>query len=395
MTVRTPRGRRGLTLVEMLIAIVVMSGLMAAVLVALRSQTSSFRRGTAREEMLVNGRYAMQQVDRVLRTAGAGISSSQPTIVYADSNVIAFNADYWTTTNDTTLIRCAVYMDPSAPAGSLDALTSSTTVTIANSAYTYPKPTYLPASANCSAETIQLYLRPDSTTTDEANDFILLQRVNRNEPVVIARSLFRQANRPFFQYLVHPQTPSSGTDSLVIAGVTGSGITLPMLDSVTVQGGAADTGRATWADSIKAVRINVRAATAAPTGRVFRDISYVTPLQNNGLLQLRTCGDAPLLTGTATGTFNAASSTISISWPRSADEIAGEADVLQYNLYRRRSTDPAFGAAKYSVPVSGTATYTFNDGDLTAGTTYIYAVTAQDCSPSESATLTTASVVVP
>lgn len=394
MSLRSARGRRGLTLVEMLIALVVLSALLSAVMVGLRSQTTSFRRGTAREEMLLNGRYAMQQVDRLLRTAGAGVSSSQPTIVYADSNVVAFNSDYWTAANDTSLIRCAVYVDANAPAGSLNALTTGTSVTIAGTGYTYPKPTYQPMSANCSAETIQLYFRPDSTTPEVA-DWVLLQRVNRQVPAVIARSLFRQTNRPFFEFFVHPRTPSSGTDSLVIAGAAGSGITLPMLDSITVQGGPADTGRATWADSIKAVRVNVRAATANATGRVFRDISYVTPLINNGLIQLRTCGDAPLLTGTLSANYTSATATITVGWPRSADEVAGEADVLQYNVYRRIISEPTFGAAKFSIPAGGSATYTLDDGDIQPGETYVYAVSAQDCSPSESALLNSANVVVP
>jgi prepilin-type N-terminal cleavage/methylation domain-containing protein len=390
-----PVGRRGLSLVELLIAMVVVSGLLGSVVLALRSQSGAFRRGSARAEMLTNGRYAMQQVDRLLRTAGAGTSSSQPTIVYADSNLVAFNADYWTTTTDTSLIRCAVYRDPDAPAGSLDALTSSTAITIPGTSYTYPKATYLPASANCSAETIMLYFRPDSTTA-EANDWVLLQRINRQEPVVIARNLFRQATRPFFEYFVHPRTPSTGIDSLVIAGVAGSGITLPMLDSVTIQGGAADTGRATWADSIKAVRVNVRAATTSGTAVATRDISFVTPLQNNGLVQLRTCGDAPLFTGTlAAAVQTTPTLQVTLSWPISADESGGETDVLQYNVYRRRTTDAAWGPAKYTVPVSGTATYGFVDGDLVPGTSYVYRVSAQDCSPSESAFLTSSQVDIP
>ena len=88
-------------------------------------------------------------------------------------------------------------------------------------------------------------------------------------------------------------------------------------------------------------------------------------------------------------------SSSAITWPRSAAETAGETDLLQYNIYRRLSTEPAFGSAQYSVPVAGTATYTQSDGAVISGNTYVYAVTAQDCSPSESGTLTTASVTIP
>jgi hypothetical protein len=120
-----------------------------------------------------------------------------------------------------------------------------------------------------------------------------------------------------------------------------------------------------------------------------RDISSVISLPNNGLLQLKTCGTSPLMTGALTVTPNLPGdpAAITLQWAASTDEAGGETDVTQYNIYRRTSTDPAFGSALITIPAGQPPPYLFTDNGVSAGTSYFYAVAAQDCTPAESATL--------
>jgi hypothetical protein len=112
-------------------------------------------------------------------------------------------------------------------------------------------------------------------------------------------------------------------------------------------------------------------------------------LPNNGLVQLKDCGTAPLLTGALTVTPNGAGNppSVTLQWPASFDEAAGETDINQYNIYRRELADPAFGSTLLTVPAGQPPPYLFVDNGVTPGRDYVYAVGAQDCTPSESARL--------
>jgi hypothetical protein len=248
----------------------------------------------------------------------------------------------------------------------------------------------------CDAETVVFYLRPDSTTTD-GTDFMLLQRVNAMAPELVARNLFAYPGRPFFEYFVHPRTlpvPPATRDSLVQANVAGSGVALPIVHGAPVHGSPTDSlgdpSNSYLADSVKAVRINMRISNGL-TGadRRTRDIATMTSMPNNGLVQIKNCGTSPLFTGALTVTPNAVGNppAVSLQWPASIDETAGETDVTQYNVYRRLTTDPAFGSSMLTIPAGQPSPYVLVDNSVTVGQIYIYAVTAQDCSPAESAAL--------
>jgi hypothetical protein len=83
---------------------------------------------------------------------------------------------------------------------------------------------------------------------------------------------------------------------------------------------------------------------------------------------------------------------VMLQWPASFDEAGGETDVNQYNVYRRRQVDPAFGSSLITLPAGQPAPYTFVDNGVLAGVDYVYAVAAQDCTPSESGRLMSAAV---
>ena len=230
-----------------------------------------------------------------------------------------------------------------------------------------------------------------------------LEQVNAMPAELVAKNLFAYPGRPFFQYFVHPLSlivPPAARDSLVLAGAAGSGIVLPIRHSVAIHGSPADSAldpsNSYLADSVKAVRINIRVSNGL-TGaeQRLRDVSTVVGLPNNGLVQLKDCGTAPLLTGALTVIPNAAGNppAVTLQWAPSFDEAAGETDVNQYNIYRRLLADPSFGSTLLTVPATGQPPpYVFVDNGVSAGTDYVYAVGAQDCTPSESARLVSAPV---
>jgi prepilin-type N-terminal cleavage/methylation domain-containing protein len=388
MTKQAPSRLAGFTLVELMLALVVLSIIMTATITVFRMQTRTFRLGGERMDLYQNLRYAVSTVDRMLRTTGAGVANQQPMFIYGDDNIVAFNSNYTSDIQD----NCAVNINPDAPAGSFELLQVASAFELPNTTFTYPAANY-PAGA-CRAETIVFYFRPDSSTVDENNDFVLMLRVNAMPAELVARNIFAYPGRPFFEFYVHPRelpVPPSTRDSLVRANAAGSGITLPIRHSVAIHGSpadsAADPSNSFLADSVKAVRLNIQVSNGL-TGvdRRTRDVSTVIGLPNNGLVQLKTCGTSPMLTGLLSVAPNAAGNApaVSLLWPASFDDGGGETDVTQYNIYRREPPNPSFGSAMLSIPAGQPPPYGFVDNGVETGVDYVYAVAAQDCSPAES-----------
>ncbi len=390
---RAPRA--GFSLVELMIAMLVMSLIMGSTIAVFRSQSQNFRFGGQRLELSQNGRYVLATVDRMLRTAGAGVASQQPMFIYGGNDVVAFNANYASRVVD----NCAVNTNPDAPALAVDLMTTAAAAAIPNSApaFTYPSVNY--STGGCRAETIVFYFRPDSTTP-VAGDYLLLMKLNGTAPEMVASNIEAYPGRPFFEYYVHPRSLTAPTqDSLVLANAAGSGITLPIVHTLSIHGSLGDTAGSTTAlaDSVKAVRINIRVTNGLTgTDKRTSDLSTSVKLPNNGLVRLQSCGDAPLFVGggglVVVPNLALTPPTVTLTWPASVDETSGQTDVTQYNVYRRLQTDPAFGSALTAVPAGGVASYTFVDGGVVAGTDYVYAITAQDCNPTESSMLTSAVV---
>ena len=90
---RVLRDRRGMTLVELLIAMVVMGMVGAAALDFVQRQSAAFSVGAGRMSALQNYRFAAEVLERNVRTVGTGVPGGQPYLVYADSATLAFNAD--------------------------------------------------------------------------------------------------------------------------------------------------------------------------------------------------------------------------------------------------------------------------------------------------------------
>jgi prepilin-type N-terminal cleavage/methylation domain-containing protein len=372
------RARRGFSLVEMMISLVVLSVIMGAAISVLRSQSQSFLRGGARMDLNQNARFALTTVDRVLRTLGAGTTPDQPMLVYADGNTIVFNTNYASDSTDGT----AVYLNPDLPAGAVNSITTGSPLTIPGTAITYPSRNYSWVSGEVSrAETVLLFVRPDSSTADPV-DLVLFQQVNATAPELIARGLRPYPGRPFFEFWFDSTPPSGATVSRQLASTR-----LPVRHTSSAHGSPGDIGASALADSISLVRVNF----VATNGLVLADtatraFSSMVQLPNNGLqASTRTCGDPP----SAPLTFNASSSAtgrIDVGWGPSGDDGAGERDVMGYTLYYRLTSQP--GWTVWLSQSGGHGGYSLMGGGFIPGANYVVGITAHDCTPKQSTMLT-------
>jgi prepilin-type N-terminal cleavage/methylation domain-containing protein len=371
------KNERGMTLVEMMLALLVFSFVMGATLAFLKAQSRSFTLGSERVSMYQNTRYILNEMEKDLRTAGAGAADAQPQLVYAGASIVAFNANYWTNTpGDVT----AVYYNPDAPDSAVQALTKVQKFTLPGTAFGYPDTSYLVSGVNSGAETIIFYFSPDSTTT-RTDDYVLYRKVNVGTPEVVARNILQTGATPFLQYYKQITPFGGGEASLAIIAAA----SLPLSHSAKIHLAPNDTGPAAIIDSLRAVRVNFT-TTNGRTGSAerLRTLSRMIRLPNAGLVNTKTCGDPPQLgvIPTATAPFMVGTtSTVKLTWGQATDENAGEKDVERYVLWRRPAASPDWGDPLVSIP-SGSATYQYVDATVTPGTQYFYALAAQDCTPS-------------
>jgi prepilin-type N-terminal cleavage/methylation domain-containing protein len=244
--------RAGFTLIEVMIAMVVLGFVMGAAISVFRSQSTNFRVGGQRLELEQNLRYAVGTLDRVVRTAGAGTTSTQPMFLYGDTVTVAVNADY----TDSVTPTNAVYYNPDAPPGSFTALPVGSAYTLPNTAFAYPSMTYLDINGTPgAAETIVIYFRPDSSTADP-NDYVMMMRVNALPAELIARNIYKIPNTPFLRYYVHPTTlsvpPATRDSNIVCPSASCSGA---IQHTIALHNSAADTSGtgSALADSVKAI----------------------------------------------------------------------------------------------------------------------------------------------
>ncbi len=369
--------RRGMTLVEMLISLVLFSVILTAALGTLQSQSRAFTVGNERMDVLQNLRYALNVLEKDLRTTGSGVPGEQPFLVYAGSDVVAFNADYAT---NKEFDYFAVYSDTSAPDEIVSALTHIAPVTIPTTLTTYPDTSYGVAGTNSPAETIMFYFEEDLTTPRD-DDYILYRKVNHGQPEIVARNLLRSGDSPFFEYhrLITPEGQPTRIGRVPQAA-------MPLFHSEPIHNAPTDTGRLALIDSVRVVQVNL-AATNGLTGDRERIVSASRQIQlpNAGLTTLRTCGDEPILgrqlhvtrvMNPTTGTWS-----VELNWTRATDEAGGEKDVVRYVIWRRTPSDLTWGDAYISVP-AGETNYAYVDSRVESGQSYRYALAAQDCTPS-------------
>ncbi|MDQ8154219.1 MAG: prepilin-type N-terminal cleavage/methylation domain-containing protein [Gemmatimonadota bacterium] len=367
--------RAGATLVELMLALVIMMVVMGAAVSFFRVQARAAETGAGRLEALQSLRAVQSLIDRELRLAG-GITG-QPVIVYADAMALSFNVDLVTRTSGD---RSAVYYNPDADSLSANSWEPAQATTLPGSVRSYPTASYLDDGGNRSpAETVTFFLLPDASTS-RADAYSLFRRVNDRDSTVVARNLIVPSDSSFFRYW---RTDASG----VLSAVASASLPLYWDNASGVT------------DSLRVV--DLRISTWFRDGRANRDVirtmTSSVKLLNAGLLRLETCGVEPLPARSPAAALitdaDGAPVSVRVSWTPSLEEGGGERDVALYFIQRRPSAGGSWTILS-NHPATGAGSYTFDDQPPVSGS-WQYAVVAQDCSPANSTPALTATVVVP
>jgi type II secretory pathway component PulJ len=365
--------RAGVTLIEMMIAIVLFVLVFGLAVPFFRYQARSVSASAGRLDALQNARYAQSAIDRDLRISGIGIVQAQPMIVQADGFAVTFNADLATKDiNDPMSIYYDVDMDSSGT----DAMNISNKVTLPNSAKTYPDSNYMNGVIASPAETIQYWLVRDSSAS-RTDQYILYRRVNNLPQRLVAKGIIVPAGTNFFQYMKPNST--GGLDSIKAAS-------LPVFHTAPIHGSPADTGTSALTDSIRVVRMTVTGLYNDPDkGAIMKTVVSSTKLLNAGMSRSTVCGDKPIAVTTAVAIpFPFIHPTkVTISWTKSLDQDAGEKDVGRYMVFKRSTASSDWGNPIADIAASQN-TYSLDDTTLPLGN-WVYGIIAQDCSPANSA----------
>lgn len=386
MPMNKPNGTRaGMTLVELLVALTIFGVVISTSVAFMAKQNSAFQNGMHRLVTLRNLRYAVSTMSQDLETLGTNVPNAQPALFYADDDVIAFSADYATNIEHDPF---AVFYDPDAPTGQVAAPSSG--FSIPNSSASIPDTTYESAHGMRSpAEILLFYVVPD-TSTSRTDDHLLMRQVNNNTPEVIARKLLRVGTDPFFSYTY---LQDDGSGNLALSEMPDS--LVPIRHAATFHLSAADTGASARADSVRAIRVRFGATNGLTGDEEERaELERLIPLPNAGFGQLVTCGSSPLLgTGLLASvvTLPSGENAVHLNWAAAIDEGGGEDDVVGYVIWRRVAGAPDWGEPYRSIP-AGAAPYTYEDAAVASGTTYEYALAAQDCTPALSSLALSATV---
>jgi len=366
-----PAGRRGFSLIEIIVAMTLTAAVFAVTLPFMQSQVAALGRGAGRTDADQVARYAVTMIDRDLRRASA--DSGQPLLVLAGPRALTFTADLVAT--DSTGPD-AVDIDAGVSSSQSTAWVPANAANLPLTTRSYPTVTYLDRQGAVSKrETISYWLKPD-TVTGRTDLFVLWRRVNGGDSVVVVRSLVLPTDTAFFTY----ERP----DTMTVGGVLTSRLRaiaaarLPLYwDSVAV-------------DSIRSVTIRatgryVDAKTRQETQRTIRGTTMLTNAPGRLLVG---CGAAPTAPGTnanptvANGT--GALWEIKVSWSASTDDAktGGAQDVRGYvvewstdggTTWRGLTTASARRQSRYywyhGLPIVGT----------TQSVTAQYRVKAIDC----------------
>ena len=203
--------RRGMTLIEMLIALTVFTVILGSALGFLSKQSKGLDQSSTDMGMLQNLTFAGSLLQEEIRMAGANVPFKQPVIVYAGTNSFSFSADY--ASNVDSLYT--VYYNPGLPSGQVNALTSSQRFPLPGSspAFSYPDSSYSSvgnSGVNSPAETITWFFQLDTSTATPANDYVLLRQINDQASELVIRNVLQTSGRNFFRYY-YKRIPAAGT----------------------------------------------------------------------------------------------------------------------------------------------------------------------------------------
>lgn len=381
--------RSGFTLVELVVAVSIYGIVLAAGIGFVAKQNTMFARGLDEMASLQNLRYAMNSLETDIPTLGTNVPTIQPSLVYADDDVLAFSGDYASNVANDVF---ASYIDLGAPNGQVTA--PSPSITLPNSAVTWPDTLYLGTAGTRSPAELLVYWFAADSTTSRTDDYVLFRQINAGTPEPVARDLLKSGTTPFFSYMrrIDYASAASALDTVPQAS-------LPIEHTSVYHRVAADTAASALADSIRAVRVTFR-STNGLSGSNERIVaaSRLIAMPNAGYELLRTCGDEPIM-GTSLGAtpidLGGGNYAARLTWAAAVDETAGELDVARYVLYRQALPITSdWGDPYLSIP-AGLANYQYDDPAVTSGVSYVYAIAAQDCTPLLSTLEQSPTVIVP
>ncbi len=376
--------REGVTLIEMMIAIVLFVLVFGLAVPFFRYQARSVSASAGRLDALQNARYAQSAIDRDLRISGIGITQAQPMIVQADGFAVTFNADLATKDINDPM---SIYYDADMDSSGTDAMNNASKVTLPRSAVAYPDSNYMNGAIASAAETVQYWLTRDSSAT-RTDQYILYRRVNALPQKIVAKGIIVPAGTNFFQYM--KPNGVGGLDSIRASK-------LPLFHSAPIHGSPADTAVSALTDSIRVVRMTVTGLYNDPDkGAIMKTVVSSTKLLNAGMSRSTVCGDLPIPVVSATATRFPAfgvPTKVTIAWSASLDQDAGEKDVGRYMVFKKKTGSTDWGSPIADLAASQ-ANYTLDDTTLPSGT-WVYGVVAQDCSPANSAVTSTGAINVP
>jgi prepilin-type N-terminal cleavage/methylation domain-containing protein len=371
------RQRKGFSLIELMIAIVVMAVVLAGTMNFFMGQSRTFRKATTDMVLLQNARFATDLLNEHFRSVGANLTVGQPSVIYADQNTFAFNADYATNTAGDI---DAIYYEPKATTAEVQSLLKAQAFTIPQSApaLSYPAADYISgAGVPSPAEAITFWFASDTETT-RSDDYVLMRQVNSSTPEVVVRNVLPDSVYPFFRYMY--LKTDAATSVQTIDTISGAALPVTYATSTIISG-----------DSLRGVIISFMVTNGLQdTAQRTRPVSVIASLPNIGMRQLQTCGGKPLpasppvITGAGVGNLK-------VSWTASPDENGGERDIMLYNVTRSASFAPGVWQNVASIPAGG-GPYSFTDTGLNTMVAYQYAIAAQDCTPSFSVSTTSAPV---
>jgi prepilin-type N-terminal cleavage/methylation domain-containing protein len=395
-THRPPRApRRGASLVELLVAMLIFSIVMASAFSFLLVQTRSYRTIATRTDQMQNARFGHDLLRQELRAAGTNVADGQPLVVYASDSVFAFNADLASNRRDSMLFTGAIYVDPFASDDEVMALTTDNQITIPGSNFTYPLADYGSGSGTIGeAETIIFFFVPD-TLDNEEGTFALMRQTNAGVPDRISGGLKPVEDTRFFRYWYDPVRYDQGATTLAVVPPAW----LPLAKTVATRGVPPDTGTSltTRVDQLRAVEVAYQAARKSDGTREV--VRFRVPLPNVAVERaVRACGRPPLPPSAPTASWNADSAAVLLAWPPAIDDGGGENDAIRYVLWRRLLGTVGWRAPLATIgTVPGTLTYTYRDGGVEQelGNTYQYALAVQDCTPNLSTPSAVVGVTVP
>lgn len=386
------RARRGFTLIEIMISMTLMLTIIGLSTQLFRKQANAVAQQGGRLDAQQNSRFAISSLERELRVAGVGVVDQQPLMVMAGATALTFNANL--VALDTGDFG-SVYINPDADSASASVWRRADRMQLPGTTAFYPNSTYVKAAGVFSdAETITYYLVADSSTS-YANEYILWRRVNARPPRMIARGIFyRPGTDTLFRYF---KSDTLGTLTEIPRS------TLPIVHTATVHGTQADTGLSAMTDSIRQVRAQFTSIvhhSAAANDTSTRRLNLTIKLMNAGLIHHSACGSVPIAPTGVTATVTPANGTtvlqtyVTIRWTASVDDGGGERDVERYAIYRRLTSQATFDQPLGSL-VGGHANYSFIDTDLQSGQQWVYGITALDCSPANSAMVSSSTASIP